>query len=401
MLHGLEVKAASGRLIAAAVGLTLGLSIPAASQAETIVVRSGFANGAPIDPRPQLEDDIRCLAGPHSTPLRDEPFTADDFAAARTGPLAWAIVPLPPPIWPDGATVDPLARWINPANNHHVPQNALYHTTFTVQSPCIDLVQLTLRWRVDDTIGDLDGEPNPYGVYINEQPAGAAFRFGGTEAVGIVTSLVRPGVNDFYIYQRDTHSSDSGLIFSATFEVYGDIRAGNVNTGDGSPRQDILFVNGTAGNLCREVTVTAGTPARVDLLRPASLSGKAHWILWIYDGDWSDADSADIVVCDGQGSVSLGRGVRPLPVMNTCSPGTVPCPVTFPLGRTSRSFGPGAAGQLCVPAGTALPKAPYAFMQAFPPGDFLIGAIVQDDNAPAAPRKPAAITNWIVLRSVP
>ena len=95
----------------------------------------------------------------------------------------------------------------------------------------------------------------------------------------------------------------------------------------------------------------------------------------------------------------LGIGCRALPVNNSEYPGSVPCPITFPTGLTSKSLGSAAAATLCLNKKPGFPRSPTTFLVVFPSGDYTLGGLVQDENSPNSPDKNIAIANWIVIHA--
>ncbi len=179
--------------------------------------------------------------------------------------------------------------------------------------------------------------------------------------------------------------------------------AGNVNTGSGGSPIDVLFVNGSAGGATREVGVVANAVSRLDILHPPSLPpGRAHYGVWILDGVPSACDATEIRFLDKFGvTVTLGLGARCLPINNSVSADACPCPMTFPAGFTSMSFGSQTARRFCLNARPGHDLAPEHFFVRFPTGDFTIGGVVLDRNAPASPETNIAVANWIIVRSRP
>jgi hypothetical protein len=157
-----------------------------------------------------------------------------DFVAARTsGYFAEAIVPHPAPGWIPSLPADPDARWIN--WNHGVIwttgsgspyASVLYAHPFTITSTTVAEASIQLHWAVDDRLGDLNGQPNEIGAYINEIPLDPVFRGGGPSAVTTANQTgleqgyqLSPGLNYLYLYQRDVGQSVSGIIYSGTITI--------------------------------------------------------------------------------------------------------------------------------------------------------------------------------------
>ncbi len=178
---------------------------------------------------------------------------------------------------------------------------------------------------------------------------------------------------------------------------------GNVDTGDGSPPAMVLYLNGSTGGQTHEVSVGAGQTVRLDVLHaPSFAPGRGHYAVWILDGDGLDCVSRDISFRDGSGqAVALGCGLRCLPINNSVSAGSCVCPSTFPRGFTSRQLSAGAAARYCLNARPGHDLAPEHFFVRFPVGEYTIGGVVLDRNAPASPETNIAVANWIIVRSRP
>lgn len=178
------------------------------------------------------------------------------------------------------------------------------------------------------------------------------------------------------------------------------ILAGRVNTGDGSPPAPVFSVNGSVGNACREVFVPAGVPVPIGIANAPSVAEAGQYAMWLYEGAPTAGVAAAIRFQSLDGTIfDLGSGPRLLPVNNTEIPGVCPCPLAFPVGRTSKPLGAARAALLCLNARPAHPRSPTSFMQAFPAGDFTLGGVVLDRNSVRSPEKNASIGNWIVVRS--
>lgn len=214
-------------------GLALTLTIAAGSAAaatQTITLRSGQVGGLP-GLAGQPDDIVTFLPNnPPGLPISGSPFTPGDFAGAASGGPAHVINP----IFPWTLTIsDPQARWINfdgsfvnpdgsPGSGLGTPGSCLYAVPFNITLASITNATLSLEFAVDDHLGDFSfGGGNPDGLYINGIPTGYA---GGNYATPTfhfqnITSMVNPGLNYLYFYQRDLGVSISGLIFSARIDV--------------------------------------------------------------------------------------------------------------------------------------------------------------------------------------
>src|SRR5262249_14036240 len=114
-----------------------------------------------------------------------------------------------------------------------------------------------------------------------------------------------------------------------------EVVSGNVNTGDGSPPVRVLSLNGSVGGPCGTVPVVAGAPATLSIDGAPASAGGAYAV-WILDGGLAAGEAVRL----RKGGVvhELGTGVRCLPSNNTVTPGSCPCPLTVPLGWTSKSL---------------------------------------------------------------
>ncbi len=217
----------------------------ASAGSELVLIRSGVE---PVTCTGQLV----CCA-----PLQAEPFGPEDFAAALAGPPA----PLSPvlSLWVDELDLDSSARWIAPGGSGgFVIGSALYATEFEVQTEGDPLGTITLAWAADDRIGDLDGEPNEVGLYLNGAPLSAGFRRPTTEFGGSVQRTVeqqgvplRTGTNTLHIYQRDTGAGWSGLLFAFQARI-----------GDCAP----------VVRYCESLPGSTGVPARLEVLGSRSVT---------------------------------------------------------------------------------------------------------------------------------
>lgn len=195
-----------------------------------------------------------------------------------------------------------------------------------------------------------------------------------------------------------------------TFCIYGtvgacndcpcDVRAGNTSTlgGDGnSDPADTLSLDGSVGNACREVAVAAGSATTL-AVDSAPGVGKGHYGVWILDG--VALNCCATTLCGGKGTFDLGTAPDCLPVNNTCVPGSVPCPVTFPVGRTSKSLGAGKATTVCLNKKPGFAKSPTSFSQVFPSGLYTVSGLVQDPDSLNSPAKNIGIANSIAVAAL-
>jgi hypothetical protein len=186
----------------------------------------------------------------------------------------------------------------------------------------------------------------------------------------------------------------------ATLDCASGILAGRANTGDGSPPFPVFTINGSFGGSCREIDVAAGVPVNLQISNPPSVGGAGHYALWIYDGLPAPGTSAAIRLRTLGGDLfDFGLGPRCLPINNSVTPGECPCPVTFPVGWTSKPLNAGRAAPFCLNARPAFPRPPTVLSITFPAGDFTLGGMVLDMNSVHSPRKNASIGNWIAVRA--
>jgi hypothetical protein len=200
---------------------------PAGAAERRIIVRSGVSEGMPGQPGEPVTGITHISTRNRILGLRSEPFTDADFAEARSG--VPAVVIEPEPGWIQSLALDPEARWMNAPRRRGVwpmgrpPRSALYAIPFDLGDQAIERATLTIRWVVDDRLGDPDGGANPIGMYLNEVPLSDAFTGGSSRSESVasqdVTGLVRAGENTLYVYQRDVSGVASGILFSAVLEV--------------------------------------------------------------------------------------------------------------------------------------------------------------------------------------
>lgn len=206
--------------------LALTALCPSGIANEQIILRSGYDEqaGVPLA-LCAFDSNLRCIAATaEATPLRLAPFTAADFAAARTSSQQARVITLS--VWPQSLTADPLARKVHwkqsgSCSDGKPANSALFAMDFNVETTCAATATVELAWFVDDSLGDnVSGIHNPCGLFINEQPVGAQFQ--GTSSMQYVSQSgvpIRSGVNTLYIYGRDIFGSDFGVMFSARITV--------------------------------------------------------------------------------------------------------------------------------------------------------------------------------------
>jgi len=190
---------------------------------------------------------------------------------------------------------------------------------------------------------------------------------------------------------------DNTIFLGGAIWVYlrGEVLSGNVDTGSGSCPADVLFVNASSGNSRKLVAVDSGLPSTIAVERAPS--GNGIYALWVYD--FRKYSGASISYLKSGATYDLGSGVKALPINNSVTPGSVPCPLTFLTGWTSQSLGAGAAGRFCLNASPGFPRAPTSFNVIFPPGNFILGGLVTDQNSINSPALNVSIANWIFVRS--
>lgn len=190
---------------------------------EIINLRSGQVGGAP-GRSGQLDDVVirHPIVSGGRMPLSSTPFSTAGgwFPYGPTWRPAFVIRAHSE--WIESLPCDPDARWINYDSGAGHVGSVLYAIPFNVASTCIDSAVLTLCWAADDTLGDqIPGGPNWSGAYLNGVPlpiAGGGLTFEST-AVANVSGILQPGPNTLYLYQRDSGTFASGLIYSASIKV--------------------------------------------------------------------------------------------------------------------------------------------------------------------------------------
>ncbi len=202
----------------AAVASVALLNAGPAGAVETIVLRSG--NALPGNPDPY----INVLVGSGGTALSPNPFMPSHFAEACAGPSA-VVISQPISPWVQHLECDLEAKWIG-IDALATPASALYCQPFEIETACIERATLQICWAADDNIGDqLFGGGNPEGVFVNgvavtPMITGGSYAAQTQSLVTDIASLVSTGMNYLQIYNRDAAFVVSGVIYSATIEIY-------------------------------------------------------------------------------------------------------------------------------------------------------------------------------------
>lgn len=205
------------------------LEITALTQAETVVLQSGYdeVNSTPWA-YGQLDVGLTYITtGVHTIPFAT-PFAAADFAAAQAGPSAYTKAPLMignQNVYAVSLFAPyPQAQWVNYTPNLLGAQSMLYAMPFQLTTAGITSGSLNIKWAVDDYLGDPANDPNPIGVYLNGQPVPSAISGGDKQILTTVTDLnvgplLQTGQNWLYLYQRDNGGNANGaagLMFGVT-----------------------------------------------------------------------------------------------------------------------------------------------------------------------------------------
>lgn len=254
--------------------------------------------------------------------------TAADFSAAAAGDFA---VPVAPYVsWIPTLPSAPQAKWIATeaqSGGGGVAASALYDITFF--NPCTTTKTATLDffYGVDDALG---GPANTEGLYLNglsgaipgTQGSPPPSRFQQESFLGPldVTALIQPGENHLSVYQRDTASIVSGIIFQAEIELacestmtgqpftaqFAQVAAGAGSTSSfavHNPHPNPLSVSleffDSAGNLVGNQTTSIapqGTEALA--LNPAGLL-RAGWARITALAPFTSTEFIDLVVAGG------------------------------------------------------------------------------------------------------
>jgi hypothetical protein len=198
----------------------------AQNSVETVVVRSGSGLG------------INRLVGPCCVPLPgtgpNGSFGATEFNAACQGPAASVVTPFVS--WCPSLPADPQARWIS-AFPARTAGSTLFCQTFTVDSDPIECASIDICFCADDRLGDPAGNgANPIGVYINGAPVSGLLGGGFLTETCLHADHIEPflvqGTNTLHIYNRDLFATESGVIYSATITIQGQLPTAPVFVGE-------------------------------------------------------------------------------------------------------------------------------------------------------------------------
>jgi len=157
---------------------------------------------------------VRCLVGPQAGPF-GSPFTANDFASARTGPNAIVLTSIAGG-WPVALPSDATPRWINSPSN----STALYAIDFTTTSTG-RTARLAIEFVADDMLGVPSSATSPLveGIYVNgvavpySSAIGTYYQATVYESLDIAPQIVA-GTNTLYLYLHNT-GGRAGLLFRA------------------------------------------------------------------------------------------------------------------------------------------------------------------------------------------
>lgn len=201
------------------------LAHPAA--AETIIIRSGSTGNSPL-PVGSLWSSAHSLVAPGPNiaawPLAfSAPFNLgfNSACVSTTSPKVIA----PAAGWVTGIPFAPNARWVShntfSQNDLKPGRSALICIPFTITTQVIGSAVLKFSWACDDILGDPAGGPNTEGVYVNHGKCGiSGGSFSKVSSLSpTITGLVHPGLNNLFVYLRDTQGTNSGVIFSAVITV--------------------------------------------------------------------------------------------------------------------------------------------------------------------------------------
>jgi hypothetical protein len=141
-------------------------------------------------------------------------FTAANFAAAQTGPLAFVLTSTP--FWISSLPADPAAKWLgtNATAGTNVGDTALYAISFNIPDPFAS-GSFTLNYAVDNELGDL--HPGIYlnGIALPSSTGIGTFSSQFTYTDSSVGADLMQGTNWLYIDAVNL-GAPAGLIFSAT-----------------------------------------------------------------------------------------------------------------------------------------------------------------------------------------
>jgi hypothetical protein len=209
--------------------------------------------------------------------------------------------------------------------------------------------------------GGMDGRVHCFASFTD--PRGPALYAGGLFA--IAGGVISPGV----------------AAWRGSSEIP---RRGNVNVGTGVV-SDVLFVNGSAGDPNRIVTVTAGAPLELRLDRAPNGPSTASYVLWAWPAEPSHAVELY------RREERIGCLVNPTPFQRTLLPQPVIC-LRSPSIRSIVCRG--------VPERSSPAQAPFAVPVPGGirrPGSLTVQGIIQDDLAANSAR--FSITNATVIRA--
>lgn len=159
-----------------------------------------------------------------------------------------------------------------------------------------------------------------------------------------------------------------------TFEPRMDARRGRVNLGVG-PRADVLLVNGSAGDVWREVYVPSGGTMNLELLSPPAGPALAEFTIYAFLGEPSASDLRSL-------PAGLGDSAFPMPLF------IPPATNVFTIANTTGDPGLGVPlfGVTNTPVQLAL--------TGVPPGAYTLQGLIQDAGSVAGG---ASVTNAIVI----
>ena len=198
---------------------------------ETIVLQSGFDEQNSVSWSPgQLDVGLTYLTTGTSASSFGSAFSAADFLAAQGGKTAYAIAPLVQNNFqiyaPSLFAPYPLAQWVNTGPTALTPYTTLYAMPFQVTTANISSASLSMKWAVDDSLGDATSSgPNPVGVYLNGTAVPAAISGGDLKLLTTafdpnIGPLLQTGQNWLYVYDRELGGPGAaGVMFGATITV--------------------------------------------------------------------------------------------------------------------------------------------------------------------------------------
>ena len=393
---GYLTRVFSTRLVLLAACFAFGLQMPGIAAAETIVIRTGQVNGAPGSPGDQDDSFTNISTDAEEIPLRDNPFSASDFADARNGSRSLVIFPNTDSNWIAQLPSDRNARWIHSSHEPMSPTTrgsgrpaytALHAFGFDIQTGGDPLAVLTLTWATDDRLGDPSG-PNESGFYLNGTPLPVS---GGTFSAPTTAKLVvqlRSGTNYLYAYQRDTAGATAGLMLSATVDV-APCSFGNVNSTVTDP-VDVLFVNGSAGDACGELSIDSTNFLVAQMIKAPTPSPRFdnRYYLGIWGFRWDESTAtrlpANLGLFCTRPLTTLSGYVSPLYAANTLRP------------TDSRLEPPSPEASGLDLDDAKLRGVVQVDRNTFPPGtELTLQGFIGDGNAPSSIR--VATTNAVVV----